>query len=434
MLNATKAQIEAALKLHQQQVTNELTKQSVKAHIAGDLKAYKVLKSPAIAFNLVQKEAVAYGKKYGTLLKKEGASIINGKKVAWLAESAKDTRTDVFNIVNEGLRTGKPVDKIGRELRETLIRDKNYEYKRIARTEVARIQSEGSMNRYKDNDVKKVKWLCGGNPCPICQQHCNNIYNINDAPSIPVHPNCTCDKAPVITRAVRETVDKKAVETKKKVEIPKKKVVAPKKEVVKPEKKASIEKKAVPQKEPSKKIASEEKIKAEERASADELWKKTNKDGYEHAKVTTSSRTEYADGAANDSVYIRAPKTPYTSAHTHPDFKFHPEWDCPQSGADIASILKDTNCTRLSASSSKRIFVMNRTKDTKYAPENFTMLKDKFTKTSNEIFNNTVKQYKKKFGKIPDKDKAAKIWRESILEMNKQVAKDYNLDYMVIAR
>ncbi|MCK4349169.1 MAG: minor capsid protein [Thermoplasmatales archaeon] len=213
MLNTTKAQIEKALKLHQQQVANELTKQSVKAHIAGDLKAYKVLKSPTIAFDLVQKEAIAYGKKYGTLLKKEGASIINGNKVAWLAESTARTRTNVFDTINEGLRTGKPVDTIGRELRETLIRDKNYEYKRIARTEVARIQSEGSMNRYKANDVKKVKWLCGGNPCPICQQHCNNIYNINDAPSIPVHPNCTCDKAPVITRAVRETLKRTRIDS-----------------------------------------------------------------------------------------------------------------------------------------------------------------------------------------------------------------------------
>lgn len=220
MLKTTKAQIEKALKLHQQQVADELTKQSVKAHIAGDLKAYKVLKSPTIAFNLVQKEAIAYGKKYGTLLKKEGASIIDGKKIKWLAESTARTREDVSDIINEGLRTGKPVDKIGRELRETIIRDKNFEYKRIARTEVARIQSEGSMNRYKDNDVKKVKWLCGGNPCPICQQYCNTIYNINDAPTIPVHPNCTCDKAPVITRRVREIVDKKAVATEKLKAIP----------------------------------------------------------------------------------------------------------------------------------------------------------------------------------------------------------------------
>lgn len=220
MKKTTQAQIRKELELYQKQVANVLTKEAVKAHIAGDIKAHKVLETPVIAFDLVQKEAIAYGKKYGTLLKKEGATIIKGKKVKWLAESSERTRKQVSDIINEGLRIGKPVAHIGGkklikgtiayDLKQTLIRDKNYEYVRIARTEVARIQSHASNERYKANNVKRVKWLCGGNPCPICQQYCNNIYNINEAPEIPVHPACTCDKAPVITRAVRETVEKNA--------------------------------------------------------------------------------------------------------------------------------------------------------------------------------------------------------------------------------
>ena len=169
-----------------------------------------------------------------------------------------------------------------------------------------------------------------------------------------------------------------------------------------------------------------EKMKKEEREKANELWKKTDKDGFEHAKVT-NSRTSYASGNG-DSVYIRAPSTSFKSIHTHPG------WDAPLSGADVTTILKETNCNRLSAASSKRIFVMSRTKDTKYAPESFKVLNAKFTNKSKEIYKKAISVHKKKTGKLPTKSEASQIWGDSILEMNKAVAKEYKLDYTAFSR
>ena len=64
----------------------------------------------------------------------------------------------------------------------------------------ARIQSAGSMTRYKANNVKKIKILCAADPCEICIPYCNRIMNFDDVPEIPLHPNCRCSYSPVIER------------------------------------------------------------------------------------------------------------------------------------------------------------------------------------------------------------------------------------------
>ena len=203
MLKATKEQIEKALNAYQQRIADILTKQGVKAHVVGDLKAYKKLSPITIDFDSVQKGAKEFGVKYGALLRNEGATMIHGKKVTWLADSLKETRGKVSDIINEGVRTGKGTDVIARELRKTLIRDKNYEYKRIARTETGNIQAHAADKRYREERVEEVDWLCGQKPCPVCAQYCGKRYKIDEAPDLLVHPNCTCDKAPVVTKKVR---------------------------------------------------------------------------------------------------------------------------------------------------------------------------------------------------------------------------------------
>lgn len=235
MRTVTERGIKTAIDEYQRTLTRTLIRDATRAHIAGDIKAHKAL-SIAVSFDLVQKEALAYSKEYGKLLYREGATIIKGKKVPWLRDSTGRTRENVFKIIRDGLKEGKPVAQIGgkriasgtiaHDLQNTLIRERDFEYVRIARTEVARIQSAGSMTRYKANGVKKFKWLCGGDPCPICAQYCNRIFSVEELPEIPVHPNCTCDKAPVISREKREELRKKkpAVErpVKPKEKVPKK--------------------------------------------------------------------------------------------------------------------------------------------------------------------------------------------------------------------
>lgn len=169
----------------------------VRSRIAGDLKAHKLLGIKP-AFDLIQKEALEYSREYGKLLTEEGASIIKGKKVPWLKDHVKDTRSNVLETIREGIKTGKPVSDIAgkKAVKGTIAYDLKQVMKEegrsmatIARTEVARVQSAGAMNRYKKAGVKKIKYLCGGSPCPICIPDCNKIFDIVGAPEIPRHPN-----------------------------------------------------------------------------------------------------------------------------------------------------------------------------------------------------------------------------------------------------
>lgn len=409
-----KPEILKALNEYQQRVADILTKQGVKAHVVGDLKAYKKLAPIRIDFSSVQKGAKEFGLQYGDLLKKEGATMIHGKKVAWLADSIKETRATISNIINEGVRTGKGMDAIARELRGTLIRDKNYEYKRIARTETGNIQAAASDKRYKEEGVEEVDWLCGPNPCPKCAQHCGKRYKINEAPALLLHPNGTCDKAPVVTRKVRTKIDKKSVETKKKQEALKLTVMPPRK---KPPMKKPLPKKEDPLKQ----------LKKDERKTADELWKETKRDGNEHLKLT-NSKISYATGDAV-SVHYRIPRTPFDARHTHPD------WDSPLSGVDLSNFLGTPNMQSTGASSPNRVYVALKQYETKrFLRDDRKILADEFKAIAGKINNKATVKLMVKTGKGPTQAQTSKIWHDALDEANKIFAKKYKYTYISFGR
>jgi SPP1 gp7 family putative phage head morphogenesis protein len=397
MPNPIKKEIEKALKAYQKRVADILTKQGVKAHIAGDLKAYKKLAPIAIDFDSVQKGAKEFGVEYGTLLKNEGATIIHGKKVKWLADSMEETREKVADIINEGVRTGKPVAHIGGkrlgkgtiayDLKQLLIRDKDYEYVRIARTEVGNIQAHAADKRYREEGVEEVDWLCGQKPCPICAQYCGKRYKINEAPDLLVHPNCTCDKAPVVTRKVRAKIEKKAK-------------VAPEKKI--------------------------EQLKKEERATANELWKETKKDGFEHVKIVNDG-VHYVTGTKRGFSF-KGPSSPFRAHHTHP------EWDSPLSAKDYVGFFKHKNYKEMIASSPTRIYMAQKRADTAFphvAPE---ILEKEFEGIAHGINKKATYNFYKKTGNNPTKKQALKIWHDALDETNKIFAKKYKFDYISFPR
>lgn len=208
MKTTTKRAIDAAMDKYQRDIATAARNNAARAHIAGDLSAHKLL-DIGVSFDLVQKEALDYSKPYGELLYREGASVIQGKKIPWLKDRTGQTRENVFKTIKDGLKEGKPVSEIGGkklgkgtiayDLKQ-IMQTEDSGMVRIARTEVARIQSAGSMTRYKANNVKKIKILCAADPCEICTPYCNQIINFDDAPEIPLHPNCRCSYAPVIEK------------------------------------------------------------------------------------------------------------------------------------------------------------------------------------------------------------------------------------------
>lgn len=76
-----------------------------------------------------------------------------------------------------------------------------YAAERIARTESSRVQHEAQVLSLKQNDYKYCKWYIEPGACKYCREiaHSNSggnlpegIYEVDDCPDIPVHPNCRC--------------------------------------------------------------------------------------------------------------------------------------------------------------------------------------------------------------------------------------------------
>lgn len=172
------------------------TNTAIRAHIIGDVLAHNALGLP-VANAVVQNEALLYGETYRKLLVEKGASIIQGKEIPWLAEQTASTRSSIFQIIESGIEEGKPV---AHDLEEYAIRSKNFEYVRIARTETARIQNQGTLNRFGKSNITHVEVLDGDDFDDACAAANLSIWTVEYAAAHELeHPNCTRSFSPIIT-------------------------------------------------------------------------------------------------------------------------------------------------------------------------------------------------------------------------------------------
>lgn len=172
-----------------------LVKNASKAYMAGDVWAHKRLKID-IDFDVVQQEALDYVKAYRKEVQ-AGYTTIKGEKIYWLRDRTKDERKRIVNVIEKGIKEGQSIPDIAKALRSE-VDVLESQATRIARTEVARIQNHGAINRFKKYGIEKVKWLVF-EPCELCAPFANNVYEIDNLPDeIPVHPACRCALAPVV--------------------------------------------------------------------------------------------------------------------------------------------------------------------------------------------------------------------------------------------
>lgn len=187
-------------------IADNLTQTSIQSFITGDLKAQAAVSRVAgetvtIGAFRVQEEALRYAQEYGKLLKEEGASIIQGEKIAWLKDSTELSRQKTVDLIVQGLEEGKSMDELAIDLRQTFTRNKNYEYRRIARTETARIQNIGATNRYGKLNITHVDVLDdhGPNSCKACEEAHGQRWTVEYARTHELeHPGCVRSFVPVI--------------------------------------------------------------------------------------------------------------------------------------------------------------------------------------------------------------------------------------------
>lgn len=95
----------------------------------------------------------------------------------------------------------KEMVKYLKPLVKSTVGNSAYAAERIARTESSRVQHEAQVLSLKQNDYKYCKWYIEPGACKYCREiaHSNSggnlpegIYEVDNCPDIPVHPNCRC--------------------------------------------------------------------------------------------------------------------------------------------------------------------------------------------------------------------------------------------------
>lgn len=89
----------------------------------------------------------------------------------------------------------------GKDVRRQLRHDLSVSYheaSRLVHTESAHIYTEASKEAYKQANVAEVEYLAEDDCCDQCEPYRHKVFALDNAPMLPIHPNCRCCLAPVI--------------------------------------------------------------------------------------------------------------------------------------------------------------------------------------------------------------------------------------------
>lgn len=94
------------------------------------------------------------------------------------------------------------------QIKQRLALDLGVSYRkadRLVRTESAYIQNQASLQTYRAEGIRYVKYLHGGHDSGKCdcEKYANQIFILGAEPTIPQHPNCICCYAPVVEKKIQ---------------------------------------------------------------------------------------------------------------------------------------------------------------------------------------------------------------------------------------
>lgn len=119
---------------------------------------------------------------------------------------------DVQNLVNKYLRHGITLSELENKLSkyanpnqfkpEQSINDRvkqmQFNTRRIVRTESARLVNQANLATYRIQGIKQVQLITEPGHCDTCGEIAShNPYELENAPDVPIHPNCRCNWIPI---------------------------------------------------------------------------------------------------------------------------------------------------------------------------------------------------------------------------------------------
>ena len=111
-------------------------------------------------------------------------------------------KAELDAVISTGIIRGDNPREMTRLLKKhvgTTVTNHRYVAERIARTESARVQFVAQKNSLIKMDYRFCKWHAEPGACKICSDIADDddgfgkgVYEIDDCPIVPVHPNCRC--------------------------------------------------------------------------------------------------------------------------------------------------------------------------------------------------------------------------------------------------
>lgn len=125
---------------------------------------------------------------------------VNFSQRIWANIDALKAELDA--VISTGIIHGDNPREMARQLKKHVrqtVTNHRYVTERIARTESARVQHKAQVSSLIEMDYRFCKWHAEPSACKICSEIANNddgfgkgVYEIDDCPIVPVHPNCRC--------------------------------------------------------------------------------------------------------------------------------------------------------------------------------------------------------------------------------------------------
>lgn len=108
--------------------------------------------------------------------------------------AAQAYRGDIVAALADGEYDGMAPDEVAAALAQRFDLGE-YNWRRLAHTEVAQAQVQGKLDQYQAQGVDQYDWVCAPDACPICQGLAEEgPYSVGSGPSITddSHPECRC--------------------------------------------------------------------------------------------------------------------------------------------------------------------------------------------------------------------------------------------------
>lgn len=116
----------------------------------------------------------------------------------------------------QGLYEGKSVGDLSKVVNDLIPSSELWQAKRLVRTEITAVSSEGEKQTYKDLNVERYKYLAtlDERSCDICGGLDGQVFDVKDASEgenyPPMHPNCRCTTVPYIDESIMADLKRSA--------------------------------------------------------------------------------------------------------------------------------------------------------------------------------------------------------------------------------